>query len=64
MAASEGVFLENFPVMSLFAHLVTLAFDFLRFEPKVGFALFGTELHEVVEAFIKSAGVGGFVARI
>ena len=43
---------------------MALVCDFLRFEPKIGFTLLGAELQQVVEAFVKGAGVGGFVAHV
>ncbi len=64
LMASDGVFVENFPVMLVFFHLVRLVFDALRFEPIFGFALVGAELCEVVQTFVEAAFVGVEVAHI
>ena len=51
LVAGFGIFLEDVPIVGVFFHLVFLfGADFgllpalLRFEPKLGFALFGSEL--------------------
>ena len=51
LVAGLAVLLENLPIVRLFFHFVLLVFDteffgfaVLRFEPKVGFARFGSEL--------------------
>ena len=66
-----GVFKANIPCMVFFFHFVALVLDaeffvfaFLRFEAIFGFALFGSELAEVVQTFVEGAGVRGLVAEV